>query len=639
MFSFIIVSLILIAHICLLFLVGAAIDFYYLFVVFLCSFSFLRVQYIQLRAQRPKYSEIFKEMALFVSALLVGLLIYDHRSLWLDEFTQATYSTQYWKCLSCAAAIEQQPPMSYALSALSIEFIGKSVLSLRLASILFFSVSLVFYGRILKEFLNNRYLQVLGLFLYLFNTLLFYYFIEARPYALFLCFALMYIEVLYKFVTTSDDSEFYKLISLSTLLLLTIGFQSEILVASSVLLVFFTSTKIKFMRAALAQVIAAVLFLPILSLIIYESYKIQQFIPGYPGGYFQHLWQTGTHFVTNLSFGYKHFWPDLLIGCAGFLGYLQTRKRKPLFMALLLACFSLVFIPLYASLINWNLLPKYFIILVPIVIAIVLMGFDFLLLKLKIVLTPTYLKVAQGMLGVLFFAKVFSYLLFFESRVKPFTDTSSIQWQRVYTEISPELDGDDMVYTLGLSVLGDWGLARPIAVEYYLGEKYWQFARNRDGRSVLNFDFNHEVRGKIFIILPRSWSVDILQSNSYIFSLPGVSLREFGLERVVEIAPSQESANQRLINFFEGVTALYGQEPWSINIWASLAKLYQIEGRVSDQRNALAKIVDLPTRSHSKLTGTYYNYRQLLEGFLFEVDPTFRPFAQEKKQENQSKNR
>ncbi len=636
MFTLLIISLILLAHFNLLFLVQFPIDYYFLGSVYLCSLTYIRLQALELK-ERP-LSESWRswgsEALFFTLALSFGLLFYDQRSVWLDEYTQAQYAGEFWKCLSCGAALEQQPPLSYALTAVSLNLFGDTVYAIRLPSLIFLAGSVAVFWRLLGFALESKYLRLLGMILYIFNAHIFYYMTEARPYALFLCLGLMFIESVYRYWQSAQAREAYKMSALAGLTLMSIGLQAEVLVGAPLLIFLMTGQHHRLRTIFLMQVFSGLLFLPLLILITLKSFELQQFNSDYPGGYLLHLFDTGKNYLQGAIHSYRHFYPDLLLAGAGLFMALTHKNKSAQFWAALLTSFSLIFIFTFATFINWNLLYKYFIIIIPMMIVCLLIGFETLVKFLIDHLGGRLLRPLKYMIALLFCYKIFSYLLLFESRARPFADTAAIRWREVYAELTPELMVEDRVYTLGLNQLGEWGLARAIGVEFYAGKKFWQFLSSPTRRSVLSFEFDEERSGSVFLIMPRTWSSDTLYASSEVFASSDVVLRHFGGERVVELVDNGQTRHERLVAFFESIASRYGNQPWALNVWASLAKLYEVAARGDDQLRALNQIVALPPPVGASVTGSSLNYQKLLGGFLFEVSPSFvPPFAKQAKED------
>lgn len=640
MFALLIITLILLCHFQLLFLVQSPIDFYFLGAVYLCALTYIRLQVLELK-ERPRSlitREWIGETFCFTLALILGLTFYDKRSVWLDEYTQAQYAGEFWKCLACGAALEQQPPLSYALSALSLEFLEDSVFALRLPSLIAFAASVATFWRLLGHSLSSKYLRILGVILYVFNALIFYYMTEARPYALFLCLGLMFIESTYCYLKTDSERQAYQMAALAGLVLMSIGLQAEVLVAAPLLLVILLGQRHRIRAIVLMQVFSGLLFFPLLILISIKSYELQQFLSSYPGGYFSRLFIIAKDYFLGVIYQYRHFWPDLLVAGVGFLFAIVKKESRARFWGAFLLSFSLIFVFTFATFINWNLLQKYFIIVFPILIVCLLIGFEQFLELIQINFKGRVLQSFKFVFALLFIYKTLSYLLFFESRARPFTDNANIRWKELYKEIAEELDGDELIYTLGLNQLGEWGLAKPIGVEFYLGSRSELFASRSEWRSVLSFEANSLRSGSVFLIMPRAWSSDTLHATSQVFAKDDVHLRNFGGERVVELTENGATRNERLVNFFENLANLYGNQPWTLNVWATLAKLYQAQDRTDDQLYALKRIVALPKPIGASMTGSSLDYHQLLSGFLFEVSPSFVPQFIEKAKEDEKKN-
>lgn len=620
MLNLIAIILILLAHFALIFIVQAPIDFYYLGVVYLCALTFIRLEVIQLRKVSVSLKQIAPELIIFCSTLILGYFFYRVRSVWLDEYTQADYARSAWKCLSCGAAHEQQPPLSYALSSVSLDMIGRNIESLRYPSILFFAFSAVSFWGLLKKSISSLSLQISGIILYSFHVLIFYFITEARPYALFLCLGLMYLQYILKAYLDEEPGEFYQVGAIGGLLLLSIGLQSEVLLLASIVPFIFLKSRMLLRPSLLSACFAIFFFLPILFLITSSSLELQQFNSGFHSGYFTHLLNIAGGYFKSLFIAYKGFALDIALGLSGII---FLASKKAFFWLSNVIAFSAIFIITYSTFINWNLHTKYFIIIFPLLILLLLMGFEELKLKIYERLPSQYRAFVNVVLFFILFVRLSSYILHWVETSKPFSDTANVKWKSLYYELDKELRGDDRVYTIGFNQLGEWGFARAIGVEFYLPKKTWQFISNPTARSALYFESDSSKKGTVFLIIPQYWSVDTLSSTSEIFARPNIRLRHLGRERVIELTANGKSQNQRLIDFFESIVDRYGKQPWTLNVWGSLAKLYGVEDMRDKQLNALQNIVKLPFPIGRNLTGSSLDYQKLLGGFLFEVTPSF----------------
>lgn len=568
-------------------------DYFYFALMISASTILLHLAVDKIRRQKIKID--WKECFVFFVMLGLGLVFHDSKSLWLDEDSQAIFSSREFLCLSCSAGLEQQPPLSYVFTSFSLKYFGKSVFSLRFFSLFFFAGSCVYFWRILK-FLNvNNVLAFAGLLLYYTNLEIFFFSTEARPYALFLMTSLWCLLNYLKLFEKQETVRPLELWVCLIFLIMSIGLQAQLLATSLFIVYLFLYGRKARRDIFVVHVAAAVLFLPIAFEIYQQSLVMNQFKSFGASLELRQLPQFLEHYSENLLLFSHPLILELTIGLGGyFIGcFFMKRKGRELFYVFLI--FSTFFIFTYLGFINWKLLSKYYLISFVLMILAFITGVQLIFERM----IPFWSRFVRAALLIVLILRGTFLLLNFEHESMISLDTREIPWKSFYAKLGKKINLSDRFYFYTFVSVGEWNLIGPVAVEYYLEEKYLpSFIEGNNILKLPNFRRGELVKGSVFIISPQPWTEDTLEPSLLKRVMNNLDVHYLEGVRVFELKQNHQSHSERLADFFTVITDHYGNYSWSASAWFARGEICRMNNdeECFDQSTKGLEDITLPPR-------------------------------------------
>jgi hypothetical protein len=335
----------------------------------------------------------------FFAFLLLLAPNFFRYSPWFDETTQFFFSVYPTDHLGVTdfAAIQQQPPLSYFFSQFFRLTMGNTAFALR-ASVVLFSFLLI----LSTSFFANK--QKLDPIFYLIWISFFLvqsehaqYFIEARPIVVGIFLSFMVWLRLKEWVD-GNEALWFELISWSTFLLLTLGYQSCFYLLLLPIIVIPQLRSKKYWRAfLLVALIPGLLCALVWFNVFLKSIVVDQF----------HLDQTFSQRIHQLFLMKTSLWLFaeaggyvFLLSCILYVTFLFYHKGKQWLQILVsFGSFGLLF-PFFVlftwSFINWGFFPKYFVLWIS--------GLYFLCLNILPQKQKSYLSLASATVLILIFS-------------------------------------------------------------------------------------------------------------------------------------------------------------------------------------------------------------------------------------------
>ena len=315
------------------------------------------------RLQHWKESYLYLGVGLALFLIFVVPNVFGF-SPWFDETTQFFLSVSPADTYGVVefAAIQQQPPIDYYFSQVARIFFGENLFSMRVHVLIFclcFSFKTALFASREKK---NIFLYVIWLSFFLTYSLHAQYFVEARPLALgillsFLCFLEM--------TKSKNDSQKISipLLSWSTLLLMTLGYQSCLFLIAMYLTCLVRDRGHHWLSNFIsALLIPGILCLPIWAYIYVQSVPLDQFRIGNRSGW--GILQE--HFTVLVRAGIFHYSgaSALAVVLASLLqkNSLSQSLKRSIPLLVYVSVFS-VLVALSWTFINWGLYSKYFVLL------------------------------------------------------------------------------------------------------------------------------------------------------------------------------------------------------------------------------------------------------------------------------------
>ena len=304
-------------------------------------------------------------VAVFLPAALLRLSYTWDISIWLDEYVQVANTATTFK----ESAVQQQPPFYYLFSTAIVDLIGWTEAWLRSPSLVFGSGSILLGGILGRLMGFGKGLYLVWLLFLAFTPILIRYSFEGRPNIAGVFVSLLWIGTLIPPIKKQklDFADGLRIFTGTFIFCLTIGLQSLALPLYSMPMLFAAGVLLKvrreFVKIAITQALALLVFGPILYGIIFESIAHNQF---------QEDWMT--RFIGLQSFQWVDYGVRLLgmipffefLAGAGMLALVVLfRKRQAdvwasglLFAGVLLLPF--VFSAIFQVTINWLFYDRYF---------------------------------------------------------------------------------------------------------------------------------------------------------------------------------------------------------------------------------------------------------------------------------------
>lgn len=576
----------LIAHLLVLPFYKDPTDYYYFSL--LIGSSALSLYSICGRFRKRRIHFEWHEFVIFVVILGLGICLYDAKSIWLDEYSQSFLSGEAQQCLSCSAGLEQQPPLSYVFSSFAQRYIGKNVLGLRVFPLIFFSLSCVYFWRILKFFKVSTMISVIGLALYGMNSEIFNLATEARPYSLFLMTSLWCLLNYLKLYDDQSKVSASELWASVIFLLVSIGLQAQILAFT-----FFILYILKYRRKVrpdllLVNIALGLLFIPLLKEVYVQSSVMEQFKE-----INFNLWpflRFTVQYFEGLSLVLGPLQIELILGIAFFLLNLRRHFRSVKYLLGIFLVFSVVFIFTYFIFVNWTVFGRYYLISFVLIILMFLIGVQTLVNDFTRFL-PRYLVVA---VALIFCLRGLVFLFEFEETSMVFQDSRQVKWKSFYEKIKENYSSKDRLYFLTFSAFGEWYQFTPIAAEYYLEEEKLGSIVGGNQNSKLPM-FNNEILldGDVFIVSAQIWSKDTINDQFVLGKLSNLEVLYVDSVRVFRLKKNGKTQKQRLVDFLSVVTDEYGNLSWSAPAWfakGEICRLLEDTKCLDESINGLAKL-------------------------------------------------
>lgn len=267
------------------------------------------------------------------------------------------------------AAWSQQPPIFYYLSLLGRKLLGNSPFGLRFFSALLGSAAVPAFYLFLLRLSRHALLAFAGAFALALNPWAVSYSIEAKPYACGMFFAVVFLHCSREFYLGQGPRRAAIWMLSALLLLLSIGFQSMILVAAvgGGILLFPPERSLR-QAAACAAILAAaaLLFLPfLLNTIANENGFLRP--------------RSGLQFALGID---ENFFPLLggiasLLWAAALPPMLREKSKAGRFLLALLVAlvvFPLLFTSIYHALVDYLLRPRHMLLFLPLALAAITGG-------------------------------------------------------------------------------------------------------------------------------------------------------------------------------------------------------------------------------------------------------------------------
>lgn len=167
-------------------------------------------------------------VVIFIVGLILRLNLLDVFDIWLDEDSQMFFSAERVAILG--AAVQQQPPIAYYLTALSAKIFPHQHLAARFFPILFALLSCVAFFILCLRHISGWW-GVLAGGVFCLEPWLIRYSVEGRPYSIFIFFAVLYFSVVANFLLARiRPHHFIAMVSAGVLMFHSIGFQPSTII-------------------------------------------------------------------------------------------------------------------------------------------------------------------------------------------------------------------------------------------------------------------------------------------------------------------------------------------------------------------------------------------------------------------------
>ncbi len=590
-------------------------DYCYFSAAIVLGFLFL----FKLFKERPSFKVERFELGVFLVTMVVGLLLVNVRSIWIDEYSQylATSRLDSYHSLSNGAGIEQQPPLGYLITWLSTHLFGTTIIGLRFFSLLSMSLSLIYFSRILKKFNVNRWITTIALVYLMTRVNIFEFFVEGRPYALAIFLSLLvldyYIDLYYERRTLSC----IKLATFLFFLVNSIGMQTQIFAAALFISYALLGGRQAWRKVLGCNILAAILFFPAFLNIVNLSREVSQFKEAMTWQIFlSSLSAKSQVFLNGLTHHVPFAWEIWGLWAIFVVAVTLKIKRAGFILAVTLT-FATLYILLYVYFINWTLYLKYYILMVPLLVLMAAIALQSISERVYVVRTR-FNKLVLSLISVAYAMIV---LTGFARQVELLIDNRVMPWKSVYGYLEERVQKEDTVFFLTFNEAGEWSLVKPVGADFYLdrnkfnlvGEKYIPGSY----ATLPNFTKSDHRDGRVYLISPYYWSNDHLDDDVMTNLMPSLKVRYVDGVRIYSIDQNGQTDNQRLIEFLQTALNHYRDYPWTFSLRMSLIRLYALEGNKEAHERELKALLSMRQPTRRNLTGMGTDRKEIVS----EVSP------------------
>lgn len=580
-----------------------AYDIYYFTVASLLGLIFLVKIIRELKGNQLRID--WYEVSIFITVLVAGLIVIDVRSIWIDEYSQyqGANPISHYYSLSNAAALEQQPPLGYVVTSFFSNILGKNVFGLRLYSILFMALSCVFIKRILGLFRVPLLITCLAIIYFLTRSTIFSFLTEGKPYAIALFFSLWCLYYYLDFLENEDKFSPLKLIYILFFLVCSIGLQSGVFAVALFSAYALLNQKRLALNIFWINLVAALLFVPVFLNIVYWSESMSQFNDSLSLAFFIENFRVLSSRYWLLLLGYGPHVTELLILLTLFVASLLKKQRRYHFILLCLIIFYFFFIVSFIAFINWSLLLKYFVVVLPVLIIALALGANYLYQSLFVIRN----RYTTVWILVLVAANAIPGGIYFDREVDLMLDNRGMPWISIYRFFNRSLSDHDTVYFLTFNEPGEWSMVKPVASEFYMKKNLDQFIGEKfipnNNLTLPNYSKSEQLAGDIYLVSPIYWSNDHIDDDDLLATFINLEIKYIDGIRVFKLKANQHTKNERLITFYQHIIDKYSEFSWTFTARLSLIYLYSIEKRYHEQDRELEKLLAFQWPTRRSLAG------------------------------------
>lgn len=407
-------------------------------------------------------------------------------SVWYDEDRQAVGSR--WDGIVTSAAIQQQPPLDFLLTAGGIRLFGHTATGIRFHHALFAVGSAWLFAALLRRLSIGVWTTAWATSFLVFNTWMIRYAQEGRPYALSLFCGLLHLHaLLHVFRTGANRRNWIAATTSGVLFLLAIGMQPVLYLASASLAVLPLWRRPALRRAIiatwLAHATALTLALPLLLLTLWESSDYLNQTPLARLGMLHfHSLQQSANTVTSLCAPFLPVVAATLLAI-GIIPALRPDPRSPTgrlrtqaltVLALLCLCFVALVATAFLVLIDWAQHERYFLAALPLVLAVLAMTAT--ILQAKASRVPPIARTAIAA-GLTILSPIGLWLQWHQSP-DPYSQTCKGEdWQGAFETLRQQAQPGDIAFLLTLNPPDAWSPSGFVAAHFYLDHELEQRVR------------------------------------------------------------------------------------------------------------------------------------------------------------------
>lgn len=423
-------------------------------------------------------------LALFGLALALRAHDLTSESVWLDEETQAYFTLKgRANSLVDGAAKQQQPPLGYFFSAITLSLFGFTELGARASSLLLGALAIPLFHSFLISITRSQLWSFLGGLLLATNGWLIRYAQEGRPVAAGIFFEILYFAAAWDYIRRPNLRRFWALVAAGLLFFLSLGLQPVLIVGTCCLaaLPYLGVVRARKISAGLcaAGIASLALFLPIQLLMLGHSTTFlaangwsrlkESALAAAPLQFTRDfLAQLGPH-------------AGLVAALIGFASlavvvwwFVRPKSAKiplparwALVPGLAVACaiFPTLFMFVFNSFVSWWLMPRYHVTYIPLVTLCFCLALAAVGAALKHL--PLAIRVcAFGVFLILVAPQVNDYARFTRYAYH-FLDRTNPGWRELYSYLRKHGKSGDAAYLLALAPARTWRPAGFLSTRFY----------------------------------------------------------------------------------------------------------------------------------------------------------------------------
>jgi hypothetical protein len=564
-------------------------------------------------ALKPVRSEVVLGILIFLFGLALGLYRLDYFSIWLDEEVTA-FATRDWPGYSIVkrAATSQQMPLGYFFTALNWDLVGHSEWGLRLLPCIFIAASGVLFFRLAGLICKNRLLSSISPFIYLLNPWIIRYSQEGRPYGLIMFCCLLWLNSVHYLFSGPNSHESCRkgaqvVFACTLLFLLSASLQPMIFCASFMLtlgfLVFTPSWRPKVIALYASVILAILAVAPLIQLA--RDASTHYFFP-LDGA---NPWERVVQGLQMLPDHVNH----LFLGQANFLALVYLfaplilirpgQKTNGAILVGLTSClaFGILFLVSFSLLINYPVFVRYFIVLYPLGLLLILAYFDQLSGYFETE-KDRYFRWAWQLIFLAALAAPSVRALPDVYYSKKF-DRWNVDYKSIFYFFQQTGAEGDVGYVIPFSQPADWEQNGFLATDYYYPANspvrvtsFRRLPADETASGLILKDLNTQAPKQVFLAFIDLREPATTNFTRYCGSQPGIDLRVGDLFLICKVLV-KDGLPKTLDRFFSGLIQAVEEKEKAYRLYDILLHLAEFEKNPGKCQSRLSDLKKLNSKS------------------------------------------